>query len=105
MGRKAALPSRGRTTADIGRRIDDFSLPRRELADPRAGNATTGKARKRGPQDAVLNRPGTPEGDATSREVVDNLPEGIPILPRELDAIEAYLGNLLDQMPGCEQEP
>jgi hypothetical protein len=31
-------------------------------------------------------------------KIVDDLPEAIPVLSREIDVIETYLGGLLDQM-------
>jgi hypothetical protein len=35
--------------------------------------------------------------------IVDNLPECIPVSQRELDVIETYLGDLLDQALGRPQ--
>jgi hypothetical protein len=34
----------------------------------------------------------------TSTQVIDDFPEHIPVLERELDVIEIYLGALIDEM-------
>jgi hypothetical protein len=102
MGQKASFPSRDPTAAHIrGRRADCWR--RRERAAPRDGKAAAGKARKRGLEDARLNGPGVAEGDEIGHQIVDNLPQPVPILRRELDTIETYLGTLLDQMLAPEQ--
>jgi hypothetical protein len=37
---------------------------------------------------------------ANEIEVIDDLPERIPILKEEINAIEAHLGNMLDELLG-----
>ncbi len=39
----------------------------------------------------------------SSPQVIDNLPQSIPVLGRELDVIEVYLGALIDKMLHTEE--
>jgi hypothetical protein len=41
--------------------------------------------------------------DKPSPQVIDNLPQSIPVLERELDVIEMYLGGKIDKMLHCEE--
>jgi hypothetical protein len=67
---------------------------RHDLAGEGRADASSGRRRKTDPVKA--NRP---EGQ-TGLCIVDDFPQGIPVSGRELDVIETYLGDLLDEALG-----
>jgi hypothetical protein len=38
-------------------------------------------------------------------KVIDDFPQAIPVIPRELDVVETYLGALLDAALGTSKDP
>ena len=96
MERVAASPSEDRLVADIRRRRNDSNPPRRRPCGSRS-RATTpgGRPRPRDPKALVVNK--------TFPQLVDDFPRAVPILAGEVDAIETYLGGLVDQMLKYEQ--
>jgi hypothetical protein len=95
MDRKAASPSADRIIADTGECRDDSRLLWHEGFQRRARAARIG-CRKPYPTPNI-------DPDKTNPHVVDGFPQAIPVLERELDAIETYLGRILDQMLGRKE--
>jgi hypothetical protein len=54
--------------------------------------------RHRGRRPTKQSHLATIEAKNTCPQVIDDFPHPIPVLERELDAIEMYLGPLLDKM-------
>jgi hypothetical protein len=100
MERKAASPSADRIIADTRERRDDSRLLRHEGSQHRACAA---KTRHRKPYPTLHIDPDVKGFDKTNPHVVDGFPQAIPVLERELDVIETYLGSLLDQMLGHKE--
>ncbi len=80
MERKAAPPSADRIIADTRERRDDSPLLRHE--------ARAAKIRHRKPFPTRHIDPGVTGFAETNPHVVDGFPQAIPVLERELDAIE-----------------
>ena len=97
MGRKAASPSTDRNAAETRR--GDSRHARRQIAQPRIGVADVERIRHRDRHPARLS-PVTPvtRDNKSCPQVIDDFPHPIPVLERELDAIEMYLGPLIDKM-------
>jgi len=100
MERKAASPSADRIIADIRERRDDSRLFRHEVAQR---PARASKIRHRKPYPTRHIDPGVTGFAETNPHVVDGFPQAIPVLERELDAIETYLGALVEQMLGRKE--
>ena|SRR6516164_4051830 len=87
-----------------GDHIGAVQLRRRRGDSARAGDQTA-DCRPRGP-DPRGGDPGrlpvAAQVNKTYFPVVDDLPEDIPVLGRELDAIDIYLGTLIDECPSSE---
>jgi hypothetical protein len=99
MGRKAASPPTDRSVAETRRRRGDSSQIRTRVAQPRLGVAGAPKVRHRGRRPTKQSHLATIEANETcAPEVIDDFSRPIPVLERELDAIEIYLGPLLDEM-------
>ena len=96
MGRKGALPSGTTIVADSRRRRDDSSPATRQIAQRRIRVADVQKIRHHPPARPVDLPAAKP--DKSSPQVIDNLPQSIPVLERELEVIEMYLGALIDKM-------
>ena len=91
MERKVASPSR-KSTAAGSRRGDASPAGRPD------GNRRSGTWRGRGP---CPNRPLdliSKKVNTTCLPVIDGLPQTVPVLERELDVIETYLGALIDEL-------
>ena len=89
MGRKSALPSGTGIFADSRR--DATSPVPRQVAEHRTDFPNIRRPAR--PVDLPAAKP-----DKSSPQVVDNLPRSIPVLERELEVIEMYLGALIDKM-------
>ena len=96
MGRKGALPSGTPIVADSRRRRDDSSPASRQVAERRTDFQKIRHPAR--PVDLPAAKP-----DKSSPQVIDNLPQSIPVLERELDVIEMYLGALIDKMLRCKE--
>jgi hypothetical protein len=97
MGRKAKSPS-GDRVAETRTSHGDSCPARRQASLLGVRVAGVQKTRHR---DRSLTRQGpvTPtKVGKTSPQVVDDFSHPIPVLERELDAIEMYLGPLIDKM-------
>jgi hypothetical protein len=97
MGRKATSPS-GDRAAEARTSHGDSCPARRQAAPPGVRVVGVQKTRHR---DRSLTRqsPLTPtEVGKTFPQVIDDFYHPIPVLERELDAIEMYLGSLIDKM-------
>jgi len=94
MGRKAASPSTDRNTAEARR--GDSRHARRQIAQPRVGVADVERIRYRD-RHRLSPVTGTKVNESFP-QVIDDFPHPIPVLERELDAIEMYLGPLIDKM-------
>jgi hypothetical protein len=92
MGRKSASPSTDRKVAATDRHRGDPRQVRAQVAQRRARVADIAKVRHRG------CRPTTTEVRNDCPDVIDDFSQPIPVLERELDAIEMYLGPLLDKL-------
>ena len=71
------------SSALAARIVDPDDHERRYVGHPRMGGER---------QDRL------PLADPSCPQVVDNFPKVIPVVQRELDVIETYLGKLLDDM-------
>ena len=85
-----------------GDHIGAVQLRRRRGDSARAGDQTA-DCRPRGPDPrggdpGRLPDPVAAQVNKTYFPVVDDLPEDIPVLGRELDAIDIYLGTLIDEL-------
>jgi hypothetical protein len=98
MGRKAASPSTDGSVAETRRRLGDSRQVRRKVAKPRVRVADGAKIRHRGRRPTKQSHLTTIEVKDTCPQVIDDFSHPIPVLERELDAIEMYLGPLLDKM-------
>jgi hypothetical protein len=101
MERKATSPSADRIIAEIREHRDDSCLLRHEGAQHRARAA---KIRRRKPFPTRQTDPDATGFEETNPHVVDDLPQATRVVERELDAIETYLGLLLDEILG-QREP
>jgi hypothetical protein len=97
MGRKAASPSTDRSVPEPHRR-GDSGQPRRQVAQPRPPVADVAKIRQRARPATNQSHPTVIEVNETCPQLIDDFPRPIPVLERELDAIEMYLGTLIDRM-------
>ena len=98
MGRKAASPPTDRGVAETRRRRGDSRQVRRQVAQPRVAIADVAKIPHRGRRPTKQSHLATIEVNDTCLQVIDDFSHPIPVLERELDAIEVYLGPLLDKM-------
>jgi hypothetical protein len=99
MGRKAASPSTDRSVAEPAR--GDFGQARRRVARPCV--ADVAKIPHRAPHPAKQSHLTAIGVNKTCPRVGDDFPHPIPVLERELDAIEMYLGPLIDRMLQCKE--
>jgi hypothetical protein len=96
MGRKATLPS-SRSVAETPRCRD--SCPARHQAAPpgaRVDGVQKTRHCDRTSRGRALSHP--PRLARPFPQVIDDFSHPIPVLERELDAIEMYLGPLIDKM-------
>jgi hypothetical protein len=96
MGRKAASHLTDRSVPEPARRRDDFGQARRRVARPCV--ADVAKIRQRARPATNQSHPTVIEVNETCPQLIDDFPRPIPVLERELDAIEMYLGTLIDRM-------
>jgi hypothetical protein len=96
MGRKAASHLTDRSVPEPARRRDDFGQARRRVARPCV--ADVAKIPHRAPHPAKQSRLTAIGVNKTCPQLIDDFPYPIPVLERELDAIEMYLGALIDRM-------
>jgi len=97
MGRKAASPPTDRGVAETRRRLSDSRQVRRKIAKPRVRFADVAN-RHRGRRPTKQSHLTASEVNETCPQVIDDFSHPVPVLERELDAIEMYLGPLLDEM-------
>jgi hypothetical protein len=97
MGRKAASPPTDRSVAETGGRRGDSRQVRRRVALPRVRVADVANRHRDCPP-TKQRRLAAVEVNETCPQVIDDFSHPVPVLERELDAIEMYLGPLLDEM-------
>jgi hypothetical protein len=97
MGRKAASRSIDRGDAETRRRLGDSRQVRRKVAKPRVRVADVAN-RHRGRRPTKQTYPTASEANETCPQIIGDFSHPIPVLERELDAIEMYLGPLIDKM-------
>jgi hypothetical protein len=105
MGRKAASSPIDRSVAGTRRRPSDSGQARRHAAQPRSRVAEVAKIPYRVRHPTTHNHFTATEVNEICPQVSDDFPHPVPILERELDAIEMYLGPLLDRMLQCKESP
>jgi hypothetical protein len=91
MGRKTASPPTDGSVAETRRRRGGSRQVRRQVAQPRVRVADVAKIRHRGRRPTKQSHLDVNE---TCPQVIDDFSHPIPVLERELDAIEMYLGSL-----------
>jgi len=100
MGRKAASPPTDRGDGETRRCLDDSRQVRRKVAKPRVRIADAANCH-RGRCSTKQTHFTASEANETCPQVIDDFSPPIPMLECELDAIEIYLGPLLDEMVQC----
>ena len=96
MGRKATSPS-SRSVAETPRCRD--SCPARHQAAPPGARVDGVQKTRHCDRSVTRQSPLTPtKVGKTFPQVIDDFSHPIPVLERELDAIEMYLGPLIDKM-------
>ena len=98
MGRKAASPPTDRSVAESRGRRGDSRQARRRVDPPRLKRADVAKGARHGRHPTRQRHVSTTEVNKTFPQVIDDFPHPIPVLQRELDAIEMYLGPLIDKL-------
>ena len=98
MGRKAASPPIDRSVADTRGRRGDCRQARSQVAPPRLRAADAAKISHHGRHPTKQSHLTAIEVNETCPQVIDDFSHPVPVLERELDAIEMYLGPLLDEM-------
>jgi len=97
MGRKATSSSIDRSIAATRKCRGDSSQVCRKIATPRPRGADIAN-RQGGRRPTKRTHLTGSEANETCPQLIDDFSHPIPVLERELDAIETYLGPLLDEM-------
>jgi hypothetical protein len=98
MGRKAASPPIDRNVADTRGRRGNSRQARPQVAPSRLRVADAAKIRHRGRHPPKQSHLTAIEVNETCLQVIDDFSHPIPVPERELDAIEMYIGQLIDMM-------
>jgi hypothetical protein len=98
MGRKATSPPIDRSVAHTRARSGDRRQARSRVAPPGLRVADAAKVSHRGCRPTKPSHLATTEARNNCPDVIDDFSQPIPVLERELDAIEMYLGPLLDKL-------
>jgi hypothetical protein len=92
----------------MNRRLPSPSVePRRRAAASANGAKATRSAAVQPvrPKAPANRRNGSCDPAASQWTVVDNWPEAVPVTGDEIDVLETYLGNLLDEILGGAHAP
>jgi hypothetical protein len=98
MGRKAAPHPTDRNIPEPRRWRGDSGQSRRRVAQPRLRDAEAAKIRPRARPSTKQSHVTAIQVNKTCPQLIDDFPHPIPVIERELDAIEMYLGALIDSM-------
>jgi len=98
MGRKPASLPTDRSVAETRGRRGDSRQARRRVDPPRAQLADVAKVVRRRRHPTRQSHASAIEVNKTFPQVIDDFSHPIPVRERELDAIEMYLGPLIDKI-------
>jgi hypothetical protein len=100
IGGKMALFTERKTSTPLLRVRDGRRGQPRPIAPSGVGRALQGRSEAGHYTNAKLSRAPTEFVHKPLLNIVDDFPEAMPVLQRELDIIETYLGATLDQLLG-----
>jgi hypothetical protein len=98
MGRRGASSSTDRSVAEPRSRRGNSRQAGRQVAQARVRVDDVAIIRHGSCHPTKQSHLAATEVNATCPQVIDDLSHPIPVLERELDAIEMYIGPLLDKM-------
>ena len=98
MGRKAASPSTDRSVAETRSRRGNSRQAGRQVAQARVRVDDVAIIRHGSCHPTKQSHLAATEVNATCPQVIDDFSHPIPVLERELDAIEMYIGPLIEKM-------